>query len=449
MATVTAAGPCASAKTAARPLPAQDRRRSAAIRDGQARSRPGAGAPRTPPARSPRRTRDPRRSRRCRWRGQARALRGRRGRTGWGVGDRQCREAGPYGVDLSSKSLGSSELAPYPRRRAQEGDAIASGADSPCKQGPRLKPKEPHERCPDGTGTARALRCLRSRCAWHGSFSRAADELCVTQSAVSHQIRGLRGGSGASLFRAPGNRATLLPHAVTLAQALERSFEEIGDACSRARRAGGPPKLTIAAIPSVAVCWLIPRLDEFRALTPATEVRLVLRVPRSADRFPGCRCRDRVCGRSACPGGAVVEVPIRGETAPVCAPHLGLNSSATGADMVRAGLLHDADATGWRTWLQDEGEPDGVRRARCSRISTCSRAAALADQGIALCPLAIVSDDLLEGQLIQLSEKTIRADSGYYVLIRDDDHLPSPSVVKLFRDWILSTGQATGASSIM
>ena len=62
----------------------------------------------------------------------------------------------------------------------------------------------------------------------HGSFSRAADELCVTQSAVSHQIRGLEAWLGASLFERRGNRATLLPHAVTLAQALERSFEEEG-----------------------------------------------------------------------------------------------------------------------------------------------------------------------------------------------------------------------------
>jgi len=293
-----------------------------------------------------------------------------------------------------------------------------------------------------------ALRVFEAA-ARHGSFSRAADELCVTQSAVSHQIRGLEAWLGASLFERRGNRATLLPHAVTLAQALERSFEEIEDACSRARRAGGPPKLTIAAIPSVAVCWLIPRLHEFRALTPATEVRLVYAFHGQPIDFRDVDVAIVFAAVPPAPEGAVVEKFLSGETAPVCAPHLGLNSSATGADMVRAGLLHDADATGWRTWLQDEGEPDGAAPGPVFEDFNLLRAAALAGQGIALCPLAIVSDDLLEGRLIQLSEKTIRADSGYYVLIRDDDHLPSPSVVKLFRDWILSTGQATGASSIM
>ena len=119
-----------------------------------------------------------------------------------------------------------------------------------------------------------ALRVFEA-VARHGSFSRAADELCVTQSAVSHQVRGLEAWFGAPLFERSGNRATLLPHADALAHALSRSLSDIEAACRQARRAGGPPTLTVAAIPSVAICWLIPRLGRFRGLSPATEVRLV------------------------------------------------------------------------------------------------------------------------------------------------------------------------------
>ena len=101
-----------------------------------------------------------------------------------------------------------------------------------------------------------ALRVFEA-VARHGSFSRAADELCVTQSAVSHQVRRLEEWFGAPLFARSGNRATLLPHGTELSAALSRSFAEIDTACRRARRVAGPPSLTVAVIPSVAICWLI------------------------------------------------------------------------------------------------------------------------------------------------------------------------------------------------
>ena len=73
-----------------------------------------------------------------------------------------------------------------------------------------------------------ALRVFEAA-ARHGSFSRAADELCVTQSAVSHQVRSLEAWLGASLFERQGNRATLLPHGAELAVALGRSFDRLGE----------------------------------------------------------------------------------------------------------------------------------------------------------------------------------------------------------------------------
>ena len=107
------------------------------------------------------------------------------------------------------------------------------------------------------------------------SITLAAEDLCLTQSAVSHQIRGLEAWFGAALFERSGNRAILMGHAAELAAALGRAFGDVDAACRRARRAGGPAILTVAVIPSVAICWLIPRLDAFRALAPAAEVRLV------------------------------------------------------------------------------------------------------------------------------------------------------------------------------
>jgi DNA-binding transcriptional LysR family regulator len=288
-----------------------------------------------------------------------------------------------------------------------------------------------------------ALRVFEAA-ARHGSFSRAAEELCVTQSAVSHQVRGLEAWLASPLFERQGNRATLLPHAEALARALTRSLADIENACRQARRAGGPPTLTIAAIPSVAVCWLIPRLGEFRLLAPATEVRLVYAFHGQPIGFRDVDVAIVFAADPPAPMGAVVERFLSGETAPVCAPHLGLGCSATGADMVRAGLLHDSDATGWRAWLQAEGQPNYLPRGLVFEDFNLLRAAALAGQGVALCPLAIVADDLREGRLVQLSKRTIRADSAYYIVIRDDGSLPSSSLVRLFCDWLLSTEASGG-----
>lgn len=290
-----------------------------------------------------------------------------------------------------------------------------------------------------------ALRVFEAA-ARHGNFSRAAKELCVTQSAVSHQIRGLEAWLGSPLFDRQGNRATLLPHAETLARALRRSFADVENACHQARRAGGPPTLTIAAIPSVAICWLIPRLHEFITLAPTTEIRLVYAFHGQPIEF---RDADVAVVYGPVPpetSGTVVTRFLPGVTAPVSAPHLGLDRSATGADMMRAGLLHDTDASGWRAWLEAAGEPNAVVPGPVFEDFNLLRAAALAGQGVALCPLAIVADDLREGRLVQLSERAIRSDSAYYVVVPGDRNLPSSSMVSLFRDWLLSTGAGSRSS---
>jgi DNA-binding transcriptional LysR family regulator len=291
-----------------------------------------------------------------------------------------------------------------------------------------------------------ALRVFEA-VARHGSFTQAADELCVTQSAVSHQVRGLEAWLGAPLFERSGNRATLKPHGAELAAALSRSLGDIDDACRQARRAGGAPALTVAAIPSVAVCWLIPRLGGFRLLSPATEVRLVYALHGHPIDFRDVDLAVVFATEPfALPGMSVTRF-LPGDTAPVCAPHLGV-CPATGAEMVRAGLLHDSDESGWRAWLAAAGEADvGVAPGPVFEDFNLLRAAALAGQGVALCPLAIIADDLRERRLVQLSGRTIRSECAYYLVARHATDQPRSVVVGRFRDWVLSTAMDEAAGS--
>jgi DNA-binding transcriptional LysR family regulator len=289
-----------------------------------------------------------------------------------------------------------------------------------------------------------ALRVFEA-VARHGSFSRAADELCVTQSAVSHQVRGLEAWFGAPLFARQGNRATLLPHAAELASALARSFGDIEAACRRARRAGAQPSITVAVIPSVAISWLIPRLGGFRAIAPGAEVRIVYAIHGHTIDFRDVDLAVVFAETPPAVPGMRVTRFLPGLTAPVSAPHLGMGSPATEAEILRAGLLHDSDPSGWQGWLGSAG--DGVNGGAPGPVFedfNLLRAAVLAGQGVALCPLAIIADDLREGRLVQISDRTIRAEAAYYILTREARERSAAPVVDLFEEWLLSTARDSG-----
>jgi LysR family glycine cleavage system transcriptional activator len=286
-----------------------------------------------------------------------------------------------------------------------------------------------------------ALRVFEA-VARHGSFSRAADELCVTQSAVSYQIRLLENWFDGPLFERHGNRAELLPHGVDLARAMALSLGDIDAACRRARRAGAPPKLTVGVIPSVAICWLIPRLAEFRALAPSIDLRIVYAIHGREIDF-----RDvdvAIVYASGAPDLPAFEaVPfLPGASAPVSSRSFADTHQPlmTVRDFVEAGLLHDTDHTGWETWLKNAGEPGlPFSAGPVFEDFNLLRAAALAGQGVAICPIAIVRDDIEAGRLVLLSDKTILDHCIYFIVSKRSHDNPTTRALSMFREWLLST----------
>jgi DNA-binding transcriptional LysR family regulator len=114
-------------------------------------------------------------------------------------------------------------------------------------------------------------------------------------------------------------------------------------------------------------------------------------------------------------------------------------------EILRAGLLHDSDLSGWQGWLGSAGE--GVIGGAPGPVFedfNLLRAAVLAGQGVALCPLAIIADDLREGRLVQISDRTIRAEAAYYILTREARERSAAPVVDLFEGWLLSTASDAG-----
>lgn len=278
-----------------------------------------------------------------------------------------------------------------------------------------------------------------------GTFKAAADTLFVTQSAVSHQVRHLEEWLGRSLFDRSGSRPRLLREGEELARTLALSFDGIEAACLRLRRESGESKLVIAAIPSVALCWLIPRLSGFRALHPETETRVVYAYHGQEIDFSEVDLAFIYAPASQISAGHLdAELFLPGTSVPVCSPQL-VAGYLTPDALSRLPLLHDTDGAGWQDWFNAAGfAGSGSADGPVFQDFNLLRAAALAGQGVALCPLAMIRDDLLAGRLNQLSEISVTPASGYY-LVRSGAAGRRKLSARAFRDWAVLERDQVGA----
>jgi LysR family transcriptional regulator, glycine cleavage system transcriptional activator len=278
-----------------------------------------------------------------------------------------------------------------------------------------------------------------------GSFRAAADALFVTQSAISHQIHNIEEWLGKPLFEREGNRTRILPHGAELARNLAVSLTEIEAACDRARNSS--QALVVAAIPSVAMCWLIPRLSHFRAVHPTIEVRIVYAMHGRDINFHDNHLAF-VYAESA-PTGPLFESAffLSGKSVPVCSPgvleRLGC-SPANKSDFQSLGLLHDTNQIGWKTWLKDLdstasklSSTDTIEGTTFEDFNLL-RVAALSGQGAALCPRSMIQPDLQSGGLVQISDRVLDEGSDYYLLSAAKAAPQVMQQAQLFRDWAMA-----------
>ncbi|WJS87059.1 LysR substrate-binding domain-containing protein [Paracoccus sp. TOH] len=293
------------------------------------------------------------------------------------------------------------------------------------------------------TAPLNALRAFEA-VARLGSFRAASEALFVTQPAVSHQIRHLEEWLGASLFDRSGRVPRLLPHAQALARDLTLAFGGIDAACRRARHAPAADFLVVAAIPSVAVCWLIPRLPRFRERHPEVQLRVIYAHHGHEIDFGDVDLAFTFAAARPMGAGFRSEPFLSGISVPVCSPALldgEAVESLTPQRMLGLGLLHDADPAGWQTWLRRAGQPlPETLPGPIFEDFNLLRAAALAGQGVALCSLAMVAPDLAEGRLVRLSDIAVLEQFDYY-LTRSDAAPPNSDRIearRVFVEWLMA-----------
>jgi len=279
----------------------------------------------------------------------------------------------------------------------------------------------------------------------HGSFARAAEELFLTEGAVSRQIGKLEAFLGVTLFERVGNRVRLLPHG-------ERYAAQVREALDRLDRdsqylMGQPPDgatLDIATIPTFAMRWLIPRLSRFQQRYPNITVHLAERM----DPFvlAGSGFDAAIPFEHAAWAGMRTHRLLNEVLVPVCHPRLvkGKNGTATLNGLPRLHRRQNPDA--WQRYAQETAIPltHPAMGARYDLHSMLIEAV-LAGLGVALVPRLYVETELASGRLVAPwpEGKTI---SKTFCLILPGPIGLSDSPVQAFARWIQDEAKETATA---
>src|SRR5436189_380776 len=207
----------------------------------------------------------------------------------------------------------------------------------------------------------------------HESFTRAADELCVTQGAVSHQVKALEAELGLKLFNRQRQRLVITEAGRSYLATVRDALDRIADGTERLLRRQNSGVLTVSTSPNFAAKWLVHRLSRFAQAHPAID----LRVSASLHHIDFAREDIDVAirhGDGSETGLHVVRLCAE-ELFPVCSPKLlkGKNALRTPADLRGSVLLHVNDRQDWKKWL-DAARVDGTDVARGPVLNQASMA---------------------------------------------------------------------------
>ncbi|SQD80022.1 transcriptional regulator GcvA [Moritella yayanosii] len=271
----------------------------------------------------------------------------------------------------------------------------------------------------------------------HSSFTRASEELYVTQAAVSHQIKALEEYLGIKLFRRQNRALFLTEEGQSYFLDIKDTFSSLVDATERLLARGAKGSLTVSLQPSFAIQWLVPRLALFSDLHPDIDVRI-----KAVDMDDGSLTDD-------------VDVAIyygRGKwkdlnaqklhteyLVPVCSPRLlnGVKPLKTPGDLKLHTLLHDSSRRDWNAWFKQCNITDiNVNQGPIFSHTSMVLQAAIHGQGVALGHSVLAQPEIDAGRLVRPFTEVLVSKNAYYVVCREEqDELGK---IVAFRDWMLS-----------
>ena len=270
----------------------------------------------------------------------------------------------------------------------------------------------------------------------HESFTRAAEELCVTQGAVSHQVKALEVELGIKLFNRERQRLIITGAGRDYLTVVRDALDRIAVGTERLMQRQSSGVLTVSTSPDFAAKWLVHRLGRFSEAHPGIDLRI------SATMHHVDFVREDVDiavrhGDGNWPGHEVTRLSPE-QLFAVCSPKLlaGRQRLTKPADVLKFPLLHLDDRKDWSKWL----DVAGVSGAEPSQGPVMNRVSMILDaavdgQGIALGRTTLAAWDLLSGRLVRPFAETLRLSRTYWIVCpKATSVLPK---ITVFRDWLL------------
>ncbi len=284
-----------------------------------------------------------------------------------------------------------------------------------------------------------ALACFDAA-ARHGSYTRAAQELALTQGAVSRQVAVLEDFLGLALFRRSRHGMVLTPAGADYARQVRARLDGLErDTLDVIGRQGEGAALTLGAVPTFATRWLIPRLPRLAQAHPGlqlhfeTRTRPFLFADSGLDAAVFAGTPEQVAQWA----GTRSELLLVEEVVPVCSPSLLPGGRPIRPQaLAQLPLLHPSTRPeDWRRWFEGLGvdAPGAMAGPRYEQFSM-QAAAAAAGLGVALMPTLLVEEELASGALVPACKER-RPGRGYY-LVRPDLG-EEPPALRRFRAWLL------------
>lgn len=277
----------------------------------------------------------------------------------------------------------------------------------------------------------------------HLSFTQAASELNVTQTAISHQIRRLEEELGLRLFIRKNRALALTPQARDYLPGVRAAFNDLRLATDRLLRKDDDNVLTISTLASLAAKWLLPRLSAFQEAHSGIDVRITTST--SLVDFRGGNVDAAIRYGRGHWAGLRADWLMADELFPVCSPALlnGERPLNCPQDLAHQTLLHTSGGydDDWRLWLTAAGLPADISKPPGVTFDLIFMTvqAAIDGIGVALGRTSYVQDDIAKGRLVVPFKIALPADAGFYLV--SPEGAAEPPKLAAFRKWLVASAK--------
>ncbi len=276
----------------------------------------------------------------------------------------------------------------------------------------------------------------------HLSFTQAAAELNVTQTAISHQIRRLEEELGIRLFIRKNRALALTPKARDYLPGVRAAFNDLRLATDRLLRKDDDHVLTVSTLASLAAKWLLPRLTAFQEAHPGIDVRITTSTALVDFKAGDVDAAIRY-GRGNWQG-LRADWLMADDFFPVCSPALlnGKRPLKCPEDLRDHVLLHTStNGDDWRQWLTAAGLPSDISKQPgiTFDLILMTVQAAIDGIGVAMGRTSYVQDDIAKGRLVVPFKIALPVDAGFYLV--SPEGVAEPPKLGAFRQWLIASAK--------